>query len=450
MARPRKDQALDLEQAQELTAGLIDRLACPPGRQQVFLRDTKAPGLRVRATAPSTRNPDGVKAFVFEAKLDRQNIRRTIGDVRSWTIPDARIEANRLRVSLDSGTDPREVERQQQMAKAAATAAAAAKTLTVGDVWPVYLLNGRPKRKAAWKPRYKADLTAMASPGGQPKKRGKGDTKPGPLHPLMAHPIGAVDEDVLAAWHSAEAAHGPHQAARALMMFRGFLRWCATRPEYRQLVNRQAANAPAIVENLPPTTRRVDCLEAAQLPGWFEGVSALDNRIAATYLQFLLMTGARREEVAALKWDQVDLRWKRLTVADKVDQERVIPLGSYLATLLRDIPRAGPFVFPSDSKSGHITDARSSHDKVKMHAGIEKLTFHGLRRSFSLLGEAAGAPAGAIAQIMGHKPSATAEGYRPRSIDALRPYMATIEQHILSIAGVGFAPEVPADLHAMI
>jgi hypothetical protein len=48
-------------------------------------------------------------------------------------------------------------------------------------------------------------------------------------------------------------------------------------------------------------------------------------------------------------------------------------------------------------------------------------------RTFSLLGEAAGAPAGAIAQVMGHKPSAIAEGYRPRSIDALRPYLAVIE-----------------------
>lgn len=54
------------------------------------------------------------------------------------------------------------------------------------------------------------------------------------------------------------------------------------------------------------------------------------------------------------------------------------------------------------------------------------------------LGEAAGAPAGAIAQVMGHKPSATAEGYRPRSVDALRPFLELIEAHILKLAGVQF------------
>ena len=42
---------------------------------------------------------------------------------------------------------------------------------------------------------------------------------------------------------------------------------------------------------------------------------------------------------------------------------------------------------------------------------------------------------------MGHKPSAIAEGYRPRSIDALRPYLALIEQFVLDKAGVFFDAE---------
>ena len=76
MARPKKDQAPDLTKALELTDGLIDRLTCPAGKLQTFMRDTKAPGLRVRATPPSSKNPQGVKAFVFEAKLKRQKLQR--------------------------------------------------------------------------------------------------------------------------------------------------------------------------------------------------------------------------------------------------------------------------------------------------------------------------------------------------------------------------------------
>src|SRR5690242_3963868 len=98
MARPKKNDAPDLAKAHDITAGAIERLQCPSDKAQVFLRDSKSPSLRVRATPPSTKNPEGVKAFVFEAKLNRQTIRTTIGDVRSWTIEAARAEANRLRV----------------------------------------------------------------------------------------------------------------------------------------------------------------------------------------------------------------------------------------------------------------------------------------------------------------------------------------------------------------
>jgi len=437
MARPKKTDAPDLSKAVELTAGAIDRLTCPADKQQAFLRDTKAPGLRVRATPPSPKNPQGVKAFVFEAKLNRQTIRRTIGDVRAWTIDAARAEANRLRVTLDDGTDPREVERQQQAAKAAAQAATAAQSVTVGDIWPRYLAEGHPKRRDAWKPGYRASLVTMAAPGGVPKKRGQGLTRPGPIYPLLALTLGEVTEDSLQLWFEREAKASKHQAARALMMFRGFLRWCAARPEFRKIVDRDAGKAPAILENLPGNVRRTDALEAHQVAPWWEATEQLSNRTAGVYLRALLLTGARKNELAGLTWDAVDFQWRNLTLADKVDKTRTIPLSPYLAQLLATLPRRNQFVFASE-RAGRISDARSSHEKVLKAAGIGWVTIHGLRRSFSLLGEAAGAPAGAIAQVMGHRPSAVAEGYRPRTVDALRPYLERIEKHILEQAAVTF------------
>jgi integrase len=442
MARPRKDTEIDLSEAHELTAGLIDRLTCRNDiKAQAFLRDSKAPGLRVRVSNT------GAKSFVFEAKLNRQTIRRTIGDVKAWTIEAARAEANRLRVTLDGGIDPREVERQREADKAAANAAAVAKTLTVGDLWPQYLEEGKPKRRPAWKPRYRADIILMSSPGGVKKVRGQGVTRVGPLYPLMAMPLSKVNEDTLKAWHDREAKQGADYAARALMIFRGFLRWAASKPDYRNLVNRAAGSAPAILDTLPSTkaNKRTDCLEAAQLEGWFAGADMLGNRTIATYLKALVLTGARREEMAALRWEDVDFRWSRITLADKVNVTRIIPLSPYMAQMLVTLPRvtnedgkANPFVFAAKSASGHIEEPRSNFAKVNKHAGVLKLTIHGLRRSFSLLGEAAGAPAGAIAQFMGHSPDSIAEGYRPRSVDALRPYLAQIEAHILEQAGIVF------------
>ena len=106
-----------------------------------------------------------------------------------------------------------------------------------------------------------------------------------------------------------------------------------------------------------------------------------------------------------------------------------------------------PFVFSSPvgkksgrtlSKSGRLVEPRAPHADVLSDAGIGHVSIHGLRRTFALLGEAAGAPAGAIAQVMGHRPSAVAESYKPRSIDALRPFLLQIERFILDRAGIVF------------
>jgi integrase len=421
-----------------LTAGRVEPFACPAGKSQAFLWDTDTPTLALRAT------PTGRKTFVFESRLRGATLRVNIGTAADWPIEKARGEAKRLKMLVDTGIDPREMERQQQADKASKAAAATAQALTVGDVWPLYLEQGRPKRRDAWKPRYLADLKAMAAAGGVKKKRGEGLTRPGPLFPLLALPLAAVNEDSLKSWYDCEALKGKHQAARALMMFRGFLRWCAARPEYRGQTDREAGRAAAIVESLPSHTRRTDALEAAQVPGWWRGVEQLSNRTASAYLRALLLTGARREELAGLTWANVDFQWSKLTIADKVEATRTIPLTPYLAQLLATLPRTNAFVFASTGKAGRISDTRASHANALRSAAIKGLTIHGLRRSFSLLGEAAGAPAGAIAQVMGHKPSATAEGYRPRSIDALRPYLEQIETHILNLAGVVFVPDVVA------
>jgi integrase len=414
------------------TAGRVAGFKCPAGKAQAFLWDVTAPGLGLRAT------PAGKPAYVFQSEFQQKTIRITIGSPDAWSIPQAQEKARELQRQIDEGHDPRDLKRDVLAAATVKKAVAAAQAVTVGDVWPRYLEEGKPKRKDAFKPRYRADLEAMAAPGGEKKKRGKGNTRPGPLFPLLALALPQVNEDTLKSWFDREALTGKHQAARALMMFRGFMRWCSAKPEYRALVDRDAGKAAAIVEGLPSNTRRTDALEAAQVPGWWRGVEQLNNHTASVYLRALLLTGARREEIAALKWADVDFQWCKLTIADKVEATRVIPLTPYLAQQLATLPRINEFVFASTGKAGRIADTRASHAKALQSAGIDSLTIHGLRRSFSLLGESAGAPAGAIAQVMGHKPSATAEGYRPRSVDALRPYLAQIEAHILQRAGIVF------------
>lgn len=440
MARPSKTATIDYTKAHDLTVGLLERATCPPERTFVVLRDSDKKGLRLRLTKA------GGKHWQFETRLRSGRLfTRALGEWPAISIDLARREAHRLRGLTEQGIDPREVEARAEAQRAAEAAEAAAQSVTVDEAWTRYLAEGKPARKDAWKPRYRADLEAMAAPGGQTKKRGQGLTLPGPLHPLLALRLADVNEDTLKQWFDEQALRSRHQATRALRMFQGFIRWCSARKEFRGLADRNATKAPAIVESLPRLKRRTDALEAAQVKGWWQGVDQLANRTASIYLRALLLTGARREELAALQWHSVDFQWGKLTLADKVEDTRVIPLTPYLAQLLATLPKSNDeksksFVFASTGKAGRLTDVRASHAQALKSAGIDHLTIHGLRRSFSLMGEAAGAPAGAIAQIMGHKPSATAEGYRPRSIDTLRPFAEQIEAHILMLADVQYEP----------
>jgi integrase len=437
------------------TAARIAEHTCPEDKGQAFIWDSEAAGLGLRATA------NGAKTYVFQSEFQGKSLRMTIGrPTKGWNIKDARERAKALQRIIDSGRDPREVKAETVAADVARRSKDSAMSLMVRPVWDVYMVEGKPRKKAAWKPRYRADLLKAAAPGGEPLKRGNGKTKPGHLAPLMTMRLSSIDQDVIRDWYTSEARRAPIQAARAVAMFSGFLTWCATRKEYRSIVDKDAARATNLADVLPASPPRTDALEPDQLPGWFRGTEKLSNRHAAAYLQALLLTGARREEMGALKWADIDFRWHRMSIADKVDAKRVIPLAPYLETVLRNVPRSklsdgtsNPFVFASPvgkksgktrSASGRITEPRSHHADVLADAGIPHVSIHGLRRSFALLGEAAGAPAGAIAQIMGHRPSAIAERYKPRGLDALREYLTKVEVFILEKAGIPFDRAQPA------
>ena len=444
MARPKKTDAPDLSERVNLTAGALERLACPAGKQQAFMRDSEAPGLRVRVTAA------GAKSFVYEAKLNRQTIRRTIGDVKLWSIEQARTEARRLAVVLDGGQDPREIERQQQAAQAADKAAAAAHAVTVGEAWAVYLEARRPH----WGERHYSEHLLLVKPGGVASKRAAGGvTAPGILHPLLALALRDLTAPVIEAWAERETQTRPAAARLAWRCLKAFLSWCAEQAEYAPVLpSANPAKTKKAREALGKAGVKQDALLKEQLPAWFDAVRQLPNPVIAAYLQALLLTGARAGEVLALRWDDINTKWRGLTIRDKVEGTRVIPLTPYVWRLLAALPRRNDFVFSSTTAAGGcIVIPRNNHHDACAVAGIDGLTIHGLRRSFKSLTEWLEIPAGVVAQIMGHKPSATAEKhYTVRPLDLLRVHHERIEAWILEQAGVQFdAQAVPGALRVV-
>jgi hypothetical protein len=154
------------------------------------------------------------------------------------------------------------------------------------------------------------------------------------------------------------------------------------------------------------------------------------------YSQINIFDGTRVG--STVKSDQArKLRRSQLTIRDKVEGERTIPLTPYVENLLTALPRRNQWVFSSPaSKIGHITEPNAVHSTACTVAGLE-----GLRRSFKSLTEWLDMPAGAVAQNMGQKPSATAEKhYTVRPLELLASHHNKIEVWVLEQAGIAFDP----------
>jgi integrase len=420
-----------------LTAGRVDAFACPTGKSQVFLWDTEAPALALRVT------PTGRKTYVFESRLNRATLRLNIGTAADWPIEQARFEAQRLKVLVDSGQDPREIERQQQADKIAAQAAAVAQVaverqnaVTVGEAWATYLEARRP----FWGERNYADHIKLANAGGVLRDRLPGVfTKPGPLAALMPLELRILDAQVIEAWAAREAKDRPARVRLALRLLKAFLRWSATEPGLKGRADPTAASAKKVREVAGRAKAKNDYLQREQLNAWFTAVRQIQNPVISAYLQCLLLTGARREELAALRWDEVNFQWRGLTMRDKIEDVRAVPLTPYVSQLLMGLPRRNEWVLSSPaSASGRLIEPSIAHRQACAAAGLE-LTLHGLRRSFASLCEWLDIPGGISAQIQGHAPQGVREqNYIRRPLDLLRVHHERIEAWILEQAGVTF------------
>lgn len=412
------------------TARRIADFTCPPEKSQALLWDLDQPGLALRTT------PKGKPSFVFQGRYGGKTIRITIGSPDSWSIPEAQARARKIQREIDEGLDPRRVKALTIAADKAAREASRREGVLVEEVWSRYV----EERSEHWGDSHLKDHQKMVQPAGQlVRGRPSMRTQPGMLLPLMKLRLADLDSKTIENWAAKEVKQRATRTRLAVRLLKAFLRWAGSESEYANVVDINAASGKKLRDILGKPGVRKDHLQREQLPVWFAHVLAVENQVISVYLQCLLLTGARREELAKLKWSDLNFKWKSIDLADKVEDGRSIPLTLYVGYLLNTLPRRNEWVFSSPtSQSGRLVEPAIAHRKACSAASIE-LTIHGLRRSFKSLTEWLDTPAGIVAQIMGHKPSAIAEKhYTVRPVDLLRVHHQKIEQWILEEAGINF------------
>ena len=423
------------------TAGRVSAFTCPADKAQAFLWDATAAGLGLRTT------PAGKPAYVFQSVYQSKDLRLTIGNPGAWSIEQARDKARALQRLIDDGKDPRDLKRDALAQQAEREASAAAQVeanklaaLTVGEVWATYLAERRPH----WGDLHYRDHIDKAKAGGLPSGRrggGKKLTQPGPLAALMPLALRDLDQPTIEAWAAKEGLTRPSSARLAWRLLTVFLTWCAEQPVYASLLPaKNPAKTKKAREALGKAGTKKDVLQKGQLAAWFAAVQQLQNPVIAACIQMILLTGARPGEVLGLRWEDVNTQWKGISIRDKVEGTREIPATPYMLHLLAALPRRNEWVFFSPtSATGCLTEPNNPHTRACKAAGLEGLTLHGLRRSFKSLTEWLEVPVGVVAQIQGHKPSATAEKhYTVRPLELLRLHHERIEAWILEQAGIVF------------
>lgn len=423
----------------------------PSAKRRVEYYDTVVPKLAIAVTHT------GVKTF-YVVKWDNGKTHWiALGKFPELTVEQARKLAEQALGDFAAGLNPVENRNTARSTNKEAVVSAF-------DAWNDYVA----KRSSKWSDSHIKDHAKVSQAGGEPRTRGwrPGESKvtlPGILVPLLKLPLKKIDNERVASWLRKEVADRPTHARNAYTLLRAFINWCSENRKYAHQTHSDACKSRAIKDELPKKKTKKDALEKEQLQVWFSEARKLSNFRVSAYLQILFLIGARPNEAASIEWANVDLRWNRMTIRDKDEGWRTIPITPYVGELLKElhtlnqIPPAqtrvlngrvikndlaawkpSPWVFSSNtSKSGHLENPSDALNRVCIAAGLPHITLHGLRRSFKSVTEWVGCPAGIVAQIMGHKPSATAEQhYTVRPIDLLRKWHTKIEDWILKEAKI--------------
>jgi integrase len=418
-------------------------LKCMAGKQQTLYWDTGIRGLGLRLSQT------GKKSFFFERRLHGKTIRFPIGDIPFMKVQELAYD---LQHKFALGIDPRQEREQQGQEQLKIEALKKAKVdkerILVSHAWTDYIeykkslmpLKDLAKGKK-WGERHLQDHLNMVQPAGIPHKRGKKVTVQGVLYPLLQLKLAQVIPEVLKDWLNEERVTRPNNARQGFEKFRTFWNWCSKNDRYKAIANPDVFEDHSLLAIIPSKNSKKDgdVLRKNNIADWFSAVQKISNKVISVYLQCLLISGARRGELIALKWSDVDFKAKNIWLKDKIKTEgRLIPLNIYMEQLIDSLPRRNKYVFSSlEAKGGYITEPRIAHNQAIAIAGIPHLSIHGLRRSFASLFIWAKQPDGVGARIQGHAPQSIRDKhYLELPIELIAEWHDEYVNWLLSQAGI--------------
>ena len=181
-------------------------------------------------------------------------------------------------------------------------------------------------------------------------------------------------------------------------------------------------------------------LQADELPRFFKALSEEQSTIARDYIWISLLTGARRANVLAMRWKDINLNkgtWTIQAEESKNQEPMTIPLAGQALDILKQRlkeidTKDTPFVFPGTGIKGHLADPKKAWKRILKRAEIEDLRIHDLRRTLGSWQAATGANSFIIGKSLGHKSPQATSIYARLDLDPVRESMERATEAMLS------------------
>lgn len=384
----------------KLNDTLIDKLPLPAtGNKITYDDDVKGFGIRVTA--------GGARSFILNYRTRSGLERRyTIGARPDWKTGPAREEAKNLKKKIDVGFDPMGELKAARDAK------------TVADLCDRFEKEHLAKKRNSTARDYKALIKNRILPALKHKK---------------VIEVEFTDIDSL---HRKISKDAPYLANRTVAvlskMFGLAIKW------------KWRADNPAKGIERNDEQKRHRYLSPAELAKLTEALTGLEDQQSADIFRLLLLTGARRGEVQAAKWEQFDLTagvWTKPGSTTKQKTLHRVPLSAPARQLLLQLREKAKddavYVFPGRG-SDHRVEIKNEWREVCIAAGIvtaetitdgkggEKIVLtpsariHDLRHTYASVLASAGLSLPIIGALLGHSQPATTARYSHLMDDPLR------------------------------
>lgn len=400
------------------TKDSLAALPIPLAGARTTYHDTHTSGLQVRVTST------GKKTFcLYKRAKNGAPERITLGSFDDGvTVEQVRTKALRLKSSMTDGSSPATSLREKR------------EEITFGQAFEMYVTDHAEPEGLKTIDRMRGDFERYlgAMPDEPKKKHGAKRAKsPGSVNWQNKKLSGITQRDIKNLRSSLAKNSGNAAANHALKLVRVIFNKAAAWGEFKGI-------NPALNPGILKIQSRDRFLQKDELPRLFTALAETENIAIRDYILLSILTGARRSNVLAMQWQEIDLSRREWRIPDTKNGEPVIvqlPLEAVEILNARQ-DNGSQWIFPGTGKTGHLQSPINGVNVILKRAGIEGLRIHDLRRTLGSWQAITGASLAIIGKSLGHKSVAATQIYARLSADPVRESVERATAAMLAAGGM--------------